>query len=128
MRLDLGSLRTSATLQEDGTYLINGNKIFITKMEGRESASFLRELKDALEGLEGISMFLVEQDVPGKEGLNYVVAKNEDKMGMHGSFTTELVFENSVGQLIGEENEGFKQMLHLMNEARQDGPSSTWWH
>ena len=37
---------------------------------------------------------------------------------MHGSFTCELVFENSVGRLIGEANKGFKQMLHLMNEAR----------
>ncbi len=114
---DLGSLRTSATPQEDGTYLINGNKIFITN-GGGGICLVLARIKDAPEGLEGISMFLVEQDVPGKEGLNYVVAKNEDKMGMHGSFTTELVFENSVGQLIGEENEGFKQMLHLMNEAR----------
>ena len=114
---DLGSLRTSATLQEDGTYLINGNKIFITN-GGGGICLVLARIKDAPEGLEGISMFLVEQDVPGKEGINYVVAKNEDKMGMHGSFTTELVFENSVGQLIGKANEGFKQMLHLMNEAR----------
>ena len=114
---DLGSIITSATPQEDGTYLINGSKIFITN-GGGGIGLVLARIKGAPEGLEGISMFLVEQDIPGKEGLNYTVAKNEHKMGMHGSFTTEVVYENSVGRIVGEPNQGFKYMLHLMNEAR----------
>lgn len=109
---DVGSLRTSAVKQEDGTYLINGSKIFITN-GGGGICFVLARVKDAPKGLEGISMFLVEQG-----NNNYKVAKVEEKMGFHGSFTCELLFENSVGKLIGKENEGFKYMLHLMNEAR----------
>lgn len=116
---DLGMIATSATPHPkgDGTYLINGSKIFITN-GGGGIGFVLARLKDAPAGIEGISMFFVEQDHPGKEGLNFQVAKNEDKMGLHGSFTCEVVYENSIGCLVGKEGEGFKYMLHLMNEAR----------
>ena len=49
--------------------------------------------------------------------LNFVVSKNEDKMGLYGTFTTEVLI-NSIGHLIGEPNTGFTRILHLMNEAR----------
>ncbi len=114
---DLGNIKTTATPQGDGTYLINGTKIFISN-GGGGIGLVLAKTPNAPEGLKGISMFLVEQKIDGKEGLNYYVAKNEEKMGLHASFTCEVVYENSVGKLIGDENEGFKMMLHLMNEAR----------
>lgn len=114
---DLGMIKTTATPREDGKYLLNGSKIFITN--GGGGVGFvLARIKGAPEGLAGISMFLCEQDIPEKDGPNYIVAKNEHKMGMHGSFTTEVVYENSVASLVGVEGEGFKYMLHLMNEAR----------
>jgi hypothetical protein len=78
----------------------------------------LARIKGAPEGLEGISMFFVEQKNPNSEGLNYTVTKNEEKMGMHGSFTCVITYENTLAHLIGKEGEGFKYMLHLMNEAR----------
>lgn len=114
---DVGSLRTSAELQTNGTYLLNGSKIFITNGGGGIQL-VLGRIKGEPEGLKGISMFLVEQDIPGKEGLNFRVVKNEDKMGLHGSFTTEILYENTVGKLMGEKNMGFTYMLHLMNAAR----------
>ncbi|MBK25157.1 MAG: hypothetical protein CME70_14280 [Halobacteriovorax sp.] len=114
---DLGMMKTSAVLQEDGTYLLNGSKIFITN-GGGGVAFVLAKVKGDPDNLSGISMFFVEQDHPGKEGLNFTVAKNEDKMGMKGSFTTEIVYENTVAKLVGEQGKGFKYMLHLMNEAR----------
>jgi alkylation response protein AidB-like acyl-CoA dehydrogenase len=113
---DLGSLRTSAKKQEDGTYLLNGTKIFITN-GGGGVCFVLARIIGAPAGLDGISMFLVEQKTSSTD-LNYRVAKIEEKMGFHGSFTCELVFENSVAKLVGKENEGFKYMLHLMNESR----------
>ncbi|MDD0852894.1 acyl-CoA dehydrogenase family protein [Halobacteriovorax sp. GB3] len=114
---DLGMIKTSATPCEDGSYLLNGNKIFITN--GGGGVSFvLARIKDAPEGLKGISLFLCEQDVEGKDEPNYIVAKNEHKLGMHGSFTCEIVYENSKSHLVGDPGEGFKYMLHLMNEAR----------
>lgn len=112
---DVGSVKTSATPQEDGTYLLNGSKIFITN-GGGGLGFVLARIKGAPEGLHGISLFLCEQEVDGKQ--NYIIAKNEHKMGLHGSFTTEVVYENSVAKLVGKEHQGFRLMLHLMNEAR----------
>ncbi|MDH5580351.1 MAG: acyl-CoA/acyl-ACP dehydrogenase [Bdellovibrionales bacterium] len=114
---DLSMIKTTAMPQDNGTYLINGTKCFISN-GGGGIGLVLAKTPNAPEGLKGISMFLVEQKIPEKEGLNYYVSKNEEKMGLHASFTCEVVYENSVGKLIGEENEGFKMMLHLMNEAR----------
>ena len=117
---DVGSLRTTAEKQADGTYLLNGSKCFITNGCG-DLGFVLARIKGAPKGLEGISMFLVHhyhEGSDGKKALNYRITKVEDKMGMHGSLTCEVVYENSVGVLIGEENKGFKLMLHLMNEAR----------
>jgi len=114
---DVGNIKTSATEQEDGTYLLNGSKIFISNGGGGIQL-VLAKIKGAPEGTKGISMFLVEQHIPSKEGLNFKVVKDEEKMGLHGSFTTEILYENSVGKLMGNENEGFLYMLHLMNSAR----------
>ena len=112
---DVGSLRTSAEKQSDGRYLLNGTKMFITN-GGGGFGFVLARIKGAQEGLSGISMFLAEEKLEGKQ--NYRITKIEDKMGMHGSMTCEVVYENSVATLVGQENEGFKYMLHLMNEAR----------
>lgn len=112
---DVGSVKTVAIPQEDGSYRITGTKMFITN-GGGGIGFVLARIKGAPEGLSGISLFLCEQEVDGKA--NYIVSKNEHKMGLHGSFTCEVVYENSIGKLLGKEHQGFRLMLHLMNEAR----------
>ncbi len=114
---DLSAMKTSALLQDDGTYLLNGQKIFITN-GGGGLAFVLAKVKGDPDSLNGISMFFVKQNHPGKEGLNFTVEKTEEKMGMHGSFTTVINYDNTIGTLVGKQGEGFKYMLHLMNEAR----------
>jgi len=117
---DVGSLRTSAEKNADGTYLLNGAKCFITN-GGGGLAFILARIKGAPSGLNGISMFFAEEWMDDQEGTrrqNYRIAKIEEKMGMHGSVTCEVVYENTVARLVGKENEGFQLMLHLMNEAR----------
>lgn len=117
---DLSMIRTSATPQPDGSYLLNGSKMFITN-GGGGLAFILAKVKGAPDDLSGISMFFAEQDITLADGTkkqNWQVVKNEHKMGMHGSFTTEIFYENTVAHLCGKEGEGFKYMLHLMNEAR----------
>lgn len=117
---DVGALRTTAEKQEDGSYLLNGTKCFITN-GGGGLAFILARVKGAPKGLEGISMFFAEEWLEtqdGKKKHNYRIAKIEEKMGLHGSPTCEVVYENTVARLIGKENEGFKIMLYLMNEAR----------
>lgn len=113
---DIGLIRTTATPEKDGIFKINGSKIFITNGGGGIHFTLAR-INGAPEGLDGISMFILEQDL-GDGKNNFSVVKNEVKMGMHGSFTTEILYENSKGHLVGTEGEGFKMMLHLMNEAR----------
>lgn len=112
---DVGSLRTSAVKQPDGTYLLNGAKIFITN-GGGGLGFVLARIKGAPEGLDGISLFFAEEWLDGKE--NYRIAKIEEKLGLHGSMTCEVLYENTRASLVGKEHEGFKIMLHLMNEAR----------
>jgi alkylation response protein AidB-like acyl-CoA dehydrogenase len=112
---DVGSVKTVAIPHEDGSYRITGTKMFITN-GGGGIGFVLARIKGAPEGLSGISLFLCEQEVDGKA--NYIVSKNEHKMGLHGSFTCEVVYENSIGKLLGKEHQGFRLMLHLMNEAR----------
>jgi alkylation response protein AidB-like acyl-CoA dehydrogenase len=116
---DLGSIKTTATPQDDGTYLLNGSKLFITN-GGGGLGFVLARIKGAPEGLSGISLFLCEQNIEkdGQAHQNYKITKNEHKMGLHGSFTCEVLYENSVAKLIGKPNAGFRYMLHLMNEAR----------
>ncbi|MGK0367041.1 MAG: alkylation response protein AidB-like acyl-CoA dehydrogenase, partial [Thermoproteota archaeon] len=114
---DVGSVKTVAVKQEDGSYLLTGSKIFITNGGGGFGFALART-KSAPEGLNGISLFLVEQYIGEEKKQNYIIAKNEEKMGLHGSFTCEVVYENSVAKVVGKENQGFRYMLHLMNEAR----------
>jgi alkylation response protein AidB-like acyl-CoA dehydrogenase len=113
---DIGAMRTTGTKQADGTYLLNGTKSFITNAGGGV-AFILSRTEGAKEGLAGLSLFFA--DHKNEDGsLNYEVVKNEEKMGMHGSFTCELLMENTKAHLVGKEGEGFSLMLELMNEAR----------
>ncbi len=108
---DLSQIKTFAKKKDHSWYEITGTKIFITN-GGGGFAFVLAKTKEG-DDLNHLSLFLVKQ-----EENNYKVTKIEDKMGLHGSFTCELVFNRSKGKLLGEEGSGFKKMLHLMNEAR----------
>ncbi|HAZ14554.1 MAG: hypothetical protein A2X86_15595 [Bdellovibrionales bacterium GWA2_49_15] len=112
---DIGSLQTTAVLQPDGTYHVRGSKMFITNAGGGLSFVLAR-IQGEPEGLSGISLFLVEQFIEGRQ--NYLVTKHEHKMGMRGSFTCEILFENSLAKLVGEKNQGLSMMFHLMNQSR----------
>lgn len=112
---DLSAIRTTAEKQPDGTYKLNGTKRFITNAGGG-LALILARVKGAPAGLEGLSLFFAEEWLGEKH--NYVITKIEEKMGMHGSPTCEVVYDDTIAHLVGGEGDGFKHMLHLMNEAR----------
>ncbi len=111
---DLGKLRTSAKREGD-QYIINGSKIFITGGSGDVTFALVRTAPES-KGLEGLSVLIVPRKIDGRD--NYRVTKIEDKICLHASPTCEIVFENSVGELLGPEGQGFKVMLDLMNDAR----------
>ena len=111
---DAGAIKTRAIKQGDD-YLINGSKVFITN--GGEADVYIIFASTAPEkGAKGISAFIVEKN---SEGL--VIGKDEKKMGLNGSKTVQLTFENMKipkENLLGNENEGFKIAMANLNGGR----------
>lgn len=124
---DLGQVKTRATPNDDGTYDIVGTKIFISAGEHDLTDNIihivLARLPDAPEGTRGISLFIVPKvqvDQQGNlgEANNVVCGAIEDKMGIKGSSTAVLNFDNAKGVLIGPKNKGLECMFTFMNTAR----------
>jgi alkylation response protein AidB-like acyl-CoA dehydrogenase len=127
---DVGALTTAAVKNDDGTYLITGNKIFISSGEHNLAENIihpvLARIEGAPEGTSGISLFIVPKIWVNDDGSlgepNDVVCTGvEEKMGIHGNATCSISL-GSKGQcrglLLGEENKGMRAMFVMMNEAR----------
>ncbi|QHZ45259.1 acyl-CoA dehydrogenase family protein [Bacillus sp. NSP9.1] len=111
---DAGSLKTRAEKRGD-TYVLNGSKVFITN-GGRADVYLVFASTNPEAKTKGISAFIVEKGTPG-----FQIGKNEDKMGLHGSQTVTLNFDNAVipaRQLLGEEGKGFKMALANLDTGR----------
>ena len=126
---DIGSLRTRAQRQPDGTFRISGQKMFISSgmhdLTENIIHMVLARIDGAPRGTRGISIFLVPRlrlNESGEQVDNDVACAGiEQKMGIHGSATCVLNFgENGgcTGYLMGEENKGMQIMFEMMNEAR----------
>ena len=124
---DLGILKTKAVPKENGTYEITGQKIFITSGDHDLTENIihlvLARTPNAPKGTKGISLFLVpkfEVNDDGSVGSRNGVSTNsiESKMGIKGSPTCVLNFENSKGIMIGPENKGLSSMFTMMNLER----------
>ena len=124
---DLGILKTKAIPNDDGTYSLSGTKIFITAGEHDLTENIvhlvLARLPDAPAGSKGISLFIVPKfDVNDKGELgerNGVrCGAIEHKMGIHGSPTCVINFDNAKGWLVGQPNKGMMAMFTMMNSAR----------
>ncbi|MCB1426399.1 MAG: acyl-CoA dehydrogenase, partial [Notoacmeibacter sp.] len=124
---DLGLLRTRAVLQDDGSYRISGQKIFISAGEHDLSENIihlvLARIEGAPEGVKGISLFIVPKFIPDGDGnpgaRNGVSCGSlEEKMGIHGNATCVMNYDEATGYLIGEAHKGLKAMFTMMNEAR----------
>ena len=111
---DSGAMSTRA--EKDGDrYIINGNKCFITNGPVADIITVFA-MTDPAKGVKGISAFLVPTDTPG-----FSVARTENKMGIKGSPTGELVFDNVVipkDNLIGEEGKGFVYAMKTLDTSR----------
>ena len=111
---DSAAMRTTAR-RENGEYVINGGKRFITNA-GVAKLYTVFAKTDPKAGHDGISAFVVESDTPG-----FAVARLEPKMGIAGSTTGELTFDDcrvSADNLLGEEGEGFKIAMRILDRSR----------
>jgi alkylation response protein AidB-like acyl-CoA dehydrogenase len=129
---DVGASTTKAIKQDDGSYAITGEKIFITGGDHDLADNIvhlvLARTPDAPTGTKGLSLFIIPKVRVNPDGSlgepNDVFTNNiEEKMGIHGSPTCTLVFGQNngcQGFLLGEELQGMKLMFHLMNPARID--------
>lgn len=111
---DAGALRTRAVKDGDN-YVLNGSKMFITN-GGEADVYIVFTSTNPTEKTYGISAFIVDKDTPG---LN--IGKDEQKMGLHGSRTVELTFDNMkvpVANRLGEEGEGFKIAMANLDVGR----------
>ncbi len=127
---DVGALTTRAVKNDDGTYSIFGNKIFISSGENDLVENIihpvLARIEGAPAGTAGISLFLVPKFWVNDDGtmgdFNDVICTGiEEKMGIHGSPTCSMALGGKGGcrgTLLGAENKGMRAMFVMMNEAR----------
>ena len=124
---DLGLLKTKAVEQPDGTYKITGQKIFITSGDHDLTENIIHlviaRATDSPKGTKGISLFLVPKFIVKEDGT--VGSRNgistgsiETKMGIKGSATCVLNFDEATGIMIGPKNKGLSQMFTMMNLER----------
>ena len=119
---DLGLSRTKATPQTDGRYALNGTKIFISGGEHDLTDNIvhlvLARLPDAPPGPKGLSLFLVPKFYPNGERSAVHCDRIEEKMGLHGSPTCVMRFDDALAEIIGEPGKGLNAMFVMMNAAR----------
>ena len=119
---DLGLVRTKALPQTDGSYRLNGSKIFISGGEHDLSDNIvhfvLARLPDAPPGPRGLSLFLAPKILADGARNGVTCERIEEKMGLHGSPTCVLRFEEATGWLVGEPGKGLNAMFVMMNAAR----------
>ena len=126
---DLGLLKTKAVPNEDGSYKISGQKIFISAGEHDMSENIvhlvLARIQGAPDGVKGISLFIVPKFKVDKDS-NIGAANGvscgaiEHKMGINGNATCVMNYDEAEGYLIGEANKGLRVMFVMMNRARLD--------
>ena len=112
---DAFALQCRAAKQEDGDYVLNGSKLWITNAV--EAGLFLVfATLDSAAGYKGITCFLVEKGTPG-----FTLGRKEDKLGIRASSTCELLFSNCrvpAANVLGEPGKGYKIAIETLNEGR----------
>jgi len=132
---DLGLMKTKAKPQDDGSYKVSGEKIFISAGEHDLAGNIvhlvlakiddkdLPEDQKTPDGIKGVSLFLVPKYMPDEKGEagkrnDAKCVGIEEKMGIHANSTCTMQFEGAKGYLIGDAHKGMRAMFVMMNEAR----------
>ena len=124
---DLGLMRTKAVPQDDGSYKITGQKIFISAGDHDMADNIihlvLARIPGGPDGIKGVSLFIVPKIIINDDGSlgdhnGVSVGKIEEKMGIHGNATCIMNYDGAEGYMIGEMHKGMRAMFVMMNEAR----------
>ncbi|KJZ20611.1 acyl-CoA dehydrogenase C-terminal domain-containing protein [Loktanella sp. S4079] len=124
---DLGLMRTKAVPQDDGTYKVSGQKIFISAGDHDLADNIihlvLAKIPGGPDGIKGVSLFIVPKFIVNDDGSlgernGVSVGKIEEKMGIHGNSTCVMNYDEATGYLLGTEHKGMRAMFTMMNEAR----------
>ncbi|MBU0780183.1 MAG: acyl-CoA dehydrogenase C-terminal domain-containing protein, partial [Alphaproteobacteria bacterium] len=124
---DLGLMRTKAVPQDDGSFKVSGQKIFISAGDHDMAENIihlvLAKIPGGPDGIKGVSLFIVPKIIVNEDGSlgdrnGVSVGKIEEKMGIHGNSTCVMNYDEATGYLIGEEHKGMRAMFVMMNEAR----------
>ena len=124
---DLGLMRTKAVPQDDGSYKVTGQKIFISAGDHDMADNIihlvLAKIPGGPDGIKGVSLFVVPKFLVNDDGSlgdrnGVTVGKIEEKMGIHGNSTCVMNYDDATGYLIGEAHKGMRAMFVMMNEAR----------
>ena len=124
---DLGLLKTKAAEQPDGTFKLSGQKIFITSGDHDLTENIIHlviaRVTDSPKGTKGISLFLVPKFIINDDGSigprnGISTGSIENKMGIKGSATCVLNFDDATGYMIGPKNKGLSSMFTMMNLER----------
>ena len=124
---DLGLMRTKAVPQDDGSYKITGQKIFISAGDHDLASNIihlvLAKIQGGPDGIKGVSLFIVPKIMVNDDGSlgarnGVSVGKIEEKMGIHGNATCVMNYDDATGFLVGEAHKGMRAMFTMMNEAR----------
>lgn len=124
---DLGLMRTKAVPQDDGSYKVTGQKIFISAGDHDMADNIihlvLAKIPGGPDGIKGVSLFIVPKFLVNDDGSlgdrnGVTVGKIEEKMGIHGNSTCVMNYDDATGYLIGEAHKGMRAMFVMMNEAR----------
>ena len=124
---DLGLMRTKAEPQDDGSFKLSGQKIFISSGEHEMADNIihlvLAKIPGGPDGIKGVSLFIVPKFMVNED--DSLGARNgvscgalEEKMGIHGNSTCVMNYDEATGYLLGTEHKGMRAMFTMMNEAR----------
>jgi alkylation response protein AidB-like acyl-CoA dehydrogenase len=113
---DVAGIRTRAVRSDDGDWIINGNKTFITNGERADVVLVVARTSEPAAERAAFSLFLVDSDLPG-----FIRGRQLEKIGRHAADTAELTFDNvrvSPDGLLGEEGRGFQQIMWELEAER----------
>lgn len=114
---DVGRNLAQATQVEDNVYQLSGEKWFCSNVNA-DVMMVLARTGSIESGIRGLSLFLVEKTQPDGSRNPMNIVRLKDKMGVRSMATGEVVFEDTIGILLGDKKEGFKAMAEMINISR----------